>query len=311
MAKRHIFDEPFELWFSKYGGQSNIPLLVQLREEYPQGTDLWHRHTDFMELVIVLNGSADSEQSEGIIHLHEGDVVMFAQESCHRYTRIRKFRHFNILFRPELLHVFPLFFSSLPQFRLLCGTKETLPTVLHLRGPELFTAIGIMEDMHREQLNFIAGHEEEMFGGFCRLMVHILRRAAVSKEVDRAAVFRIKRTIHYMEEHCTRSLSIRDLSIFSNMSESSFRHRFRELTGFSPTDYLIRLRLRRAVLLMIHDDHRITEIALETGFCDGNYFARKFRQVFGRSPRDFRQMCQSGEIRLNEELGKLNLTGGK
>lgn len=311
MVKKYPVSKIRDLEYLKSGIRGNIPLSIHLREEYPQRTDLWHRHTDFMELVVVLSGSADSKQPEGIIRLHEGDVVMFAQGSCHRYTRIRKFRHFNILFRPELLHVFPLFFSSLAQFRLLCGTKETLPTVLHLRGPELFTAIGIMEDMYREQLNFVAGHEEEMFAGFCRLMVHILRHAAVSKEVDRAAVFRIKRTIHYMEEHCTRSLSIRDLSIFSNMSESSFRHRFRELTGFSPTDYLIRLRLRRAVLLMIHDDHRITEIALETGFCDGNYFARKFRQVFGRSPRDFRQMCQSGEIRLNEELGKLNLTGDK
>ena len=114
-----------------------------------------------------------------------------------------------------------------------------------------------------------------------------------------------------MEEHFSRALSLRELSTFSHMSESGFRHRFRELTGLSPMDYLIRLRLRRAALLLFHDDHQITEIALETGFYDGNYFARKFRQVFGCSPRDFRRRCQTEELRLNDELDKLRLTSGE
>ena len=311
MAKKHDFDKIRELAFAKFAIHGKLPLSVQLREEYPQETDLWHRHADFMELVVVLNGSADSEQpEESGIRLREGDVVMFAQGGSHRYTRIRQFRHFNILFRPELLRIFPGFCTSLARYRLLCEPEGMHSPVLHLRGPELFTAIGILENMRREQLNFAAGYEEEMFAGFCRLMVHILRRAAVSREADRAAVFRIERTIHYMEEHSARPLSIRELSAISNISESGFRHRFRELTGFSPTDYLIRLRLRQAVLLIFHDDHRITEIALETGFYDGNYFARKFRQVFGRSPRDFRRICRSGEVKLNEELDKLKLTSG-
>ena len=311
MAKKRIFDELRELNFSKFSGRVNIPLSVQLREEYPQGTDLWHRHTDFMELVVVLGGRTDSEQPEDTVRLREGDVVLFAPGSCHRYTKIRQFRHFNILFRPELLRMFPGFFTSLAQFRLLCEPAGTVSAVLHLRGTELGTAVGIMENMRREQLNFAAGHEEEMFAGFCRLMVHILRHAAAPGETERGALFRIERTVHHMEENSAKPLTITDLSNYSHMSESSFRHRFREATGLPPMDYLIRLRLRRAVLLLFHDDHQITEIALETGFCDGNYFARKFRQLFGCSPREFRRRSHTGELKLNEELDKLKLTSGE
>ena len=311
MAKTPIFGEIRELTFARFSGKIHIPLSIQLREEYPQSTDLWHRHTDFMELVAVLSGHADSEQSGEVIRLHEGDVVLFAPGSCHRYTHIGQFRHYNLLFRPELLRLFPGFFTSLAQFRLLCEPAGTVSAVLHLRGPELCTAVGIMENMRREQLNFAAGHEEEMFAGFCKLMVHILRRAAAPGTADRSAVFRIERAIHHMEEHSAQPLSIRELSGLSHMSESGFRHRFRELTGLSPADYLIRLRLRRAALLLFYDDLRITEIALETGFCDGNYFARKFSQIFGRSPREFRQKCRAGELKLGDELAKLHLEPGE
>ena len=121
------------------------------------------------------------------------------------------------------------------------------------------------------------------------------------------AVNRIIRILNYMEENVTTEMSLSDLSARAGMSESSFRHRFRELTGLPPLDYLIRLRLRRAILQLQYGDRSITQIALESGFSDGNYFARKFRQFFNCTAREFRQACRAGEIELHEYLEKLNL----
>ena len=119
---------------------------------------------------------------------------------------------FNILFRPELLRMFPFFFTSLAPFRLLCEPAGTVSAVLHLRGPELGTAVDIVENMRREQLNFAAGHEVEMFAGFCRLMVHILRHAVAPGKTERGTLFRLERTVHYLEK--TLSLLLFALACF-------------------------------------------------------------------------------------------------
>ena len=59
------------------------------------------------------------------------------------------------------------------------------------------------------------------------------------------------------------------------------------------------------MLDMFSSDHSISEIALESGFTDSNYFARKFREVTGCSPREFRAGCRSGVIKLTEEISRI------
>ena len=60
--------------------------------------------------------------------------------------------------------------------------------------------------------------------------------------------------------------------------------------GFSPTDYLIRSRIRRAEAILLGEGKTIsiTDVADRCGFNDSNYFSRQFRRVVGQSPRDYR-----------------------
>ena len=54
----------------------------------------------------------------------------------------------------------------------------------------------------------------------------------------------------------------------------------------SPMDYLIRMRIDKAVHLLRRGGMRVTEVSEAVGFNDSNYFARQFRQVTGQSPRE-------------------------
>jgi transcriptional regulator GlxA family with amidase domain len=73
------------------------------------------------------------------------------------------------------------------------------------------------------------------------------------------------------------------------MSDRSFVRRFKEATGFSPMDYVIRKRVHRATRLLGDPGPKpsITEIAFACGFNDSNYFTRQFRRVMGSPPRNF------------------------
>ena len=72
------------------------------------------------------------------------------------------------------------------------------------------------------------------------------------------------------------------------MSSSWFIQRFKESTGFSPLQYVLKLRIANAQSLLEHTDYTITEIAGAVGYSNALYFSRLFHKYMGMSPREYR-----------------------
>jgi methylphosphotriester-DNA--protein-cysteine methyltransferase len=64
---------------------------------------------------------------------------------------------------------------------------------------------------------------------------------------------------------------------------------FRALTGVTPHQYLIALRLRRAATALRTTSKPVAAIAFELGFGDLSTFNARFRSAFGASPQRFRR----------------------
>jgi len=62
-----------------------------------------------------------------------------------------------------------------------------------------------------------------------------------------------------------------------------------EITGTPPGEYLINLRLRKA-LLLLNFPNSIAEIARLSGFSDSNYFKDSFKKKYGVTPRNYRKI---------------------
>ena len=78
-----------------------------------------------------------------------------------------------------------------------------------------------------------------------------------------------------------------DLAHLAHLSRRQLNRAFQNVTGYSPMDYLIRLRIHRACELLRLRQLNITEISLKVGFNDSNYFTRQFRRVMNGSPRTY------------------------
>jgi AraC-like DNA-binding protein len=78
------------------------------------------------------------------------------------------------------------------------------------------------------------------------------------------------------------------LARIAGLSPYHFLRTFMEVTGSTPHQYLLRLRLRRAALLLKTGSRKIVEIAFDCGFGDLSNFNRAFRSEFGVSPRVYR-----------------------
>ena len=65
-------------------------------------------------------------------------------------------------------------------------------------------------------------------------------------------------------------------------------HLFKDVTGQSFVAYLNNFRVARAQELLAFTDQAISEISLETGFCNQSYFGVIFRRITGITPLQYR-----------------------
>ena len=76
------------------------------------------------------------------------------------------------------------------------------------------------------------------------------------------------------------------------MSESRFSRFFRRATGNSYTDFVNLVRVNRACHLLMETGRRVTDICYEVGFHNVANFNRRFRDIKGMTPTEFRQQSQ-------------------
>ena len=74
-----------------------------------------------------------------------------------------------------------------------------------------------------------------------------------------------------------------------------FRRRFREITGWSPGQYLLECRLRRAEKLLTGSRLRVSEIAWACGFRDPDHFSRIFHKHRIVAPIRLRELYGQSE----------------
>lgn len=72
------------------------------------------------------------------------------------------------------------------------------------------------------------------------------------------------------------------------VSYAGFRKRFARLAGVPPARYRTRVAIDRACALL-QGGLSLKQIAQRCGFCDEFHFSRRFKQVLGISPREFRR----------------------
>jgi len=97
----------------------------------------------------------------------------------------------------------------------------------------------------------------------------------------------VRKCQEYMREHVDATLTLLDLSQVSGMRSRSLINAFEAVTGFSPMDYLKRLRLNGVHRTLQRADRsrtRIIDIATEWGFWHMGHFTADYRAMFGQTP---------------------------
>lgn len=93
---------------------------------------------------------------------------------------------------------------------------------------------------------------------------------------------------HYLEENIERHLTLKDICEYVGLSTSRLSCIFRQKIGYSPIDYFILMKTKKACELLDNTEMKINQISLKLGFSDQYYFSRQFSRIMGMSPTSYR-----------------------
>ena len=103
---------------------------------------------------------------------------------------------------------------------------------------------------------------------------------------------------NYIDEHLYTDISLKSISDAFNLSKYYVAHLYKEVTGYSPVQYIIRRRIGDAQTMLLHTDDSIINIAMNVGFNSVNHFHCTFVKIVGISPGKYRKIWKTNEIVL-------------
>jgi AraC family L-rhamnose operon regulatory protein RhaS len=104
-------------------------------------------------------------------------------------------------------------------------------------------------------------------------------------------VERITNTIERMGDSTNQHYNIPGLAKTCQIGETLYRRLFKEITGFTPTDYIHFSRIVKAITLL-RQGHSITDTAFDLGYSSSQHFSRTFTKWTGGSPSSYKRQTE-------------------
>ena len=273
---------------------AGISVVRCLEHGYPWPLERWHYHDEYeLQLIVETHGRAFIGDYIG--HYTPNHLVLVGPKLPHNWIAAdvssavpvrnlvtqfldEPFRKGMALF-PELTDLVPLFERA-------------------AHGIQFF---GISEEVRQCFYRVKESRGLERFAEFTRLLLvlarcedyQLLSTVGMQSSEAPSSLERINTVLDFLNKNYAQDLSMGDLCGLVGMSESGFSRFFQRTTGNTFTDYLTHLRISKACQLLTHTDQYVNSVCQEVGFRNIAYFNRRFLELKGTTPTEFRRSASA------------------
>lgn len=159
--------------------------------------------------------------------------------------------------------------------------------------PKGSNLIAFFRKLNLELVNKELGYEERINLLLDSLLIRIARSLLRRKSGEERDDAFVKKVTEEMKNCFRQRISMADMAYSFGLSQTTFNNKVKALTGFSPADYLIELKMEEAKRLLFSSSETITEIAADCGFYSSQHFATQFSKRVGMTPSFFRKKARS------------------
>ena len=252
-----------------------------------------HNH-DFSELVIILGGGGCHIIGNKSYPLRRGDIYVITGSYAHGFSQTENLEFANVLFHPDkivseeiknTMSGYKALFEIEPAYRIdkdFSARLEASPIQIR-EISEIFEQIAALTS-ERTSEN--------------RIMTKILINLLVAKlsifynenaEGTAAHISKLSGVLAYIDNNLGENLDTGSLANSANYSTRHFTRIFKEILNETPQNYILKKRLGNAARLLSSNNMAISDAALSSGFSDGSYFARIFKNKYGITPSEYKK----------------------
>ena len=280
-----------------FGKAFDLPLvkhLGTLKSHKAQLTKNWHTHEGF-ELIFVVNGGTVWEFQDGTkIDISGGHFLVIPPLAVHRVERAMRGPSTicGLVFNPKCRNGWKNTTFTRQDLRWLNGRFTQSGFVVTALSDEFITRVNRLITLKQ----MLEGDPENL------LVRASLRTLACSVILGAASEITPSRTEgptalvaaakKYLSQHLHEQVPMSNLVRHMGFSRSYLFAIFKSVTGMTPNDYYLRLRVDVAQQMLVGSSHTITTIAMDTGFSSSQYFSSVFRKYTGQTPMEYRQKSQ-------------------
>jgi len=254
----------------------------------------WHFHPEY-DILLTLKNNGQFMVGDYMGTLKPGTIVMTGPNIPHAFHASEEDEN-----NPENPAMIVLQFS-----------KESMSSQLFER-PEMNQISKFLDDADRS-LEFI-GHTRDQIDQLLHDMQNLSEAQRYSKIIEmldlmansplndrkklasltfapslnQQNIDKVDLVTQYILTHLQEPFSLEQMATLIHMSPKSFSRFFKKNTGKTFVNYVNELRIEKACRLLLESDDSISNICFEVGFNTLSNFNRRFLEIKGLSPRDYR-----------------------
>ena len=274
----------------KTHGTINIPYTVY-RGSIPDYLPSYPLHYhDELEIIYCISGSGCILISGESHVITSEDFVIILPDQVHSIESITEpFEYFNILFKFSIIEserednfIYQQYMAPFAK------GSVAVPSIIKRDSPlsEKLSPhiLPLIDEGEKISILLVKSHLYAIMDILNNIAVPIDKKSASNHKTNEF----LRQAVQYINDYYSEKVQISEVSAFCGYSKSHFMKLFKDLTGTSFSQYLVRFRLEKAAALLRSTDKSIINIATLCGFFNASYFTRAFIKQYQSTPSEYR-----------------------
>ena len=253
----------------------------------------WH---NYLEIAFVKQGKGVYYVENRTYEMNEGDIVVINNIEPH-YMEVLP--HVNmimpvVMFEPQLVwssenqfdyQYMKPFFERSSNFNNRIDSKSEI-------GQKIFELLTEIED---EYVNKTIGYKLMIKAKLLHIITYLIRHYQDTSKNSESITTKSKKleklgkVFEFINRNYSQKIGLNTLAELAYMSPNYFSAFFKLSTGFSPIEYLNKMRVAKSIEMLRGTDYSIAQIALECGFTNLANFNKIFKHFTETVPSQIRK----------------------